>query len=71
MDQVTPEVSTSLSDFVTPCSVCVAVMRCLGIPARSVSNFNSAHDTDENLRVDVYLNEKGEKLKWMSSDSVW
>uniref|UniRef100_A0A8C3Q0S1 Protein-glutamine gamma-glutamyltransferase 4 n=1 Tax=Chrysolophus pictus TaxID=9089 RepID=A0A8C3Q0S1_CHRPC len=51
--------------------VLTTVMRCLGIPARSVSNFNSAHDTDENLRVDVYLNEKGEKLKWMSSDSVW
>uniref|UniRef100_A0A8B9ZR12 Protein-glutamine gamma-glutamyltransferase 4 n=1 Tax=Anas zonorhyncha TaxID=75864 RepID=A0A8B9ZR12_9AVES len=51
--------------------VLTTVMRCLGIPARSVSNFNSAHDTDENLRVDVYLNEKGEKLKWMSVDSVW
>ncbi|XP_065609806.1 protein-glutamine gamma-glutamyltransferase 4 [Cyrtonyx montezumae] len=51
--------------------VLTTVMRCLGIPARSVSNFNSAHDTDENLRVDIYLNEKGEKLKWMSSDSIW
>ncbi|NXK53274.1 TGM4 glutamyltransferase, partial [Chauna torquata] len=51
--------------------VLTTVMRCLGIPARSVSNFNSAHDTDENLRVDVYLNEKGEKLKGMSVDSIW
>lgn len=46
-------------------------MRCLGIPARCVSNFNSAHDTDENLRVDIYLNEFGEKLTSMSLDSVW
>ncbi|XP_071417458.1 protein-glutamine gamma-glutamyltransferase 4 [Pithys albifrons albifrons] len=47
------------------------VMRCLGVPARCVSTFNSAHDTEENLRVDVYLNEAGEKLNWMSLDSVW
>lgn len=46
-------------------------MRCLGIPARCTSNFNSAHDTDENLRVDVYLNEYGEKLNSMTFDSVW
>ncbi|NXL86607.1 TGM4 glutamyltransferase, partial [Alectura lathami] len=51
--------------------VLTTVMRCLGIPARSVSNFNSAHDTDENLRVDIYLNEKGEKLKSMNADSIW
>ncbi|NXI68493.1 TGM4 glutamyltransferase, partial [Anseranas semipalmata] len=51
--------------------VLTTVMRCLGIPARSVSNFNSAHDTDENLRVDVYVNEKGEKLKSLSVDSIW
>ncbi|NXK87542.1 TGM4 glutamyltransferase, partial [Formicarius rufipectus] len=47
------------------------VMRCLGVPSRCVSNFNSAHDTEENLRVDTYLNEAGEKLNSMSLDSVW
>ncbi|XP_010022365.1 PREDICTED: protein-glutamine gamma-glutamyltransferase 4, partial [Nestor notabilis] len=51
--------------------VLTTVMRCLGIPSRCVSNFNSAHDTEENLRVDIYLNELGEKLNGMSTDSVW
>ncbi|XP_051466194.1 protein-glutamine gamma-glutamyltransferase 4 [Apus apus] len=51
--------------------VLTTVMRCLGIPSRCVSNFNSAHDTDENLRVDVYLNERGEKLNTRSLDSIW
>ncbi|NXC72079.1 TGM4 glutamyltransferase, partial [Anhinga anhinga] len=51
--------------------ILTTVMRCLGIPARSVSNFNSAHDTDENLTVDIYLNEFGEKLNRLSLDSVW
>ncbi|KFO09773.1 Protein-glutamine gamma-glutamyltransferase 4, partial [Balearica regulorum gibbericeps] len=51
--------------------VLTTVMRCLGIPSRCVSNFNSAHDTEENLRVDIYLNELGEKLNWMSLDSIW
>ncbi|NXT81210.1 TGM4 glutamyltransferase, partial [Zapornia atra] len=51
--------------------VLTTVMRCLGIPSRCVSNFNSAHDTEENLRVDVYLNERGEKMNSMSLDSIW
>ncbi|XP_029445551.1 protein-glutamine gamma-glutamyltransferase 4 [Rhinatrema bivittatum] len=51
--------------------VLTTVMRCLGIPARSVTNFASAHDTEENLKVDVYLNEKGEQLSDWTSDSVW
>ncbi|XP_029865471.1 protein-glutamine gamma-glutamyltransferase 4 [Aquila chrysaetos chrysaetos] len=51
--------------------VLTTVMRCLGIPSRCVSNFNSAHDTEENLRVDIYLNEFGEKLNRMSFDSIW
>nr|XP_008113740.1 PREDICTED: protein-glutamine gamma-glutamyltransferase 4 [Anolis carolinensis] len=51
--------------------VLTTVMRCLGIPARSVTNFASAHDTEENLKVDVFLNEKGEKLNNLTKDSVW
>ncbi|NWZ60346.1 TGM4 glutamyltransferase, partial [Haliaeetus albicilla] len=51
--------------------VLTTVMRCLGIPSRCVSNFNSAHDTEENLSVDIYLNEFGEKLNRMSFDSIW
>nr|XP_013806247.1 PREDICTED: protein-glutamine gamma-glutamyltransferase 4 [Apteryx mantelli mantelli] len=51
--------------------VLTTVMRCLGIPARSVSNFDSAHDTQEDLRVDIYVNEHGEPLKKLSFDSIW
>ncbi|MEE6510537.1 hypothetical protein FKM82_030437 [Ascaphus truei] len=51
--------------------VLTTVLRCLGIPTRSVTNFASAHDTEENLKIDVYLNEKGEKLEDWTSDSVW
>ncbi|KAF2983916.1 hypothetical protein EK904_005275, partial [Melospiza melodia maxima] len=40
-------------------------------PVRYGHTFDSAHDTEENLRVDVYLNEKGEKLNSLSFDSVW
>ncbi|NXY88939.1 TGM4 glutamyltransferase, partial [Alcedo cyanopectus] len=51
--------------------VLTTVMRCLGIPSRCVTTFNAAHDTDENLRVDVYLNDQGRKLDNLSFDSVW
>ncbi|KGL78475.1 Protein-glutamine gamma-glutamyltransferase 4, partial [Tinamus guttatus] len=51
--------------------VLTTVMRCLGIPSRSVSNFDSAHDTEENLRVDIYLNENREPLSNLTSDSIW
>ncbi|XP_075068590.1 protein-glutamine gamma-glutamyltransferase 4 [Mixophyes fleayi] len=51
--------------------VLTTVMRCIGIPARSVTNFSSAHDTEGNLKIDVYMNEKGEKLEDFCSDSIW
>lgn len=47
------------------------MLRALGIPARSVTAFDSAHDTEKNLTVDTYVNENGEKITNMSRDSVW
>ncbi|NWI17930.1 TGM4 glutamyltransferase, partial [Crypturellus soui] len=51
--------------------VLTTVMRCLGIPTRSVSNFDSAHDTQEDLRVDIFLNENREPLSNLTMDSIW
>ncbi|XP_076153938.1 protein-glutamine gamma-glutamyltransferase 6-like isoform X1 [Alosa pseudoharengus] len=51
--------------------VMCTVMRCLGIPCRVVSNFQSAHDTDKNLIIDEYYSEDGESLAKESHDSVW
>ncbi|GAB1598777.1 hemocyte protein-glutamine gamma-glutamyltransferase-like, partial [Argonauta hians] len=51
--------------------VLTTALRALGIPARSVTNFSSAHDTDVSVTVDQFFNELGEPEPHMNDDSVW
>ena len=48
-----------------------AVCRALGLPCRSVTNFDSAHDTDNTCTIDCYYSEDGDELSSMKSDSIW
>ncbi|KAF7661595.1 hypothetical protein LDENG_00258120 [Lucifuga dentata] len=45
-------------------------MRVLGIPCCVVTNFNSTHDTSDNLVIEEYYSETEEKLNH-SKDSIW
>ena len=49
----------------------MAVCRSLGIPARSVTNFESAHDCDGSISIDSYWEESGEPIEELNKDSVW
>ncbi|XP_037374716.1 coagulation factor XIII A chain [Talpa occidentalis] len=46
-------------------------LRCLGIPARVITNYFSAHDNDANLQMDIFLEEDGSVSSKLTKDSVW
>lgn len=48
-----------------------AVLRCLGIPTRCITNYTSAHDTDGNINVDCLFNEKLESISEGKNDMIW
>ncbi|XP_078270010.1 coagulation factor XIII A chain-like [Rhinoraja longicauda] len=47
------------------------VLRCLGLPARVVTNFSSAHDNNANLHMDFILDPDGKKIMELTKDSIW
>lgn len=59
------EPSSSLSPYPLP-----PVLRCLGIPTRVVTNYNSAHDQNSNLLIEYFRNEYGE-LESNKSEMIW
>ncbi|NXP24158.1 F13A factor, partial [Scytalopus superciliaris] len=46
-------------------------LRCLGIPARLITNYSSAHDNNANLRLDFFLDDEGKVDTKLTKDSVW
>merc|ERR1712178_9268 len=56
-------------------ALCTTVARALGIPARSVTNFNSAHDTDGTVTIDYHYeytpDGTSKILEEYNKDSVW
>ncbi|CAG2185515.1 TGM1 [Mytilus edulis] len=51
--------------------VMTTLCRALGIPARSVTNFASAHDNDGSISIDCFWSESGEPIEKLNEDSVW
>ena len=47
-----------------------AALRTLGIPARPITNFKSAHEVDANRAIDYYHDTKGNPMD-TSYDAIW
>ncbi|XP_033113463.1 protein-glutamine gamma-glutamyltransferase K-like [Anneissia japonica] len=52
-------------------NVLTTALRSLGIPARSICNTASAHDTDGNCIMDYHFDSNGKPMDWLDYDSVW
>ena len=57
-------------------AVTTTVCRALGLPCRSVTNYVSAHDTNQSLTIDRFFDKTGEELDSrdnpeIGSDSIW
>ncbi|XP_078360115.1 protein-glutamine gamma-glutamyltransferase K-like isoform X2 [Oculina patagonica] len=48
-----------------------SLLRALGIPTRSVTNFASAHDTEKSLTIDYHFDQDGKAMPHYNDDSVW
>lgn len=51
--------------------VLATVCRALGLPCRVVTNYSSAHDTQNSLTVDYFVDENGKIMEELNSDSIW
>ncbi|XP_071484958.1 coagulation factor XIII A chain-like [Diadema antillarum] len=45
------------------------VFRCMGIPARCITNYSSAHDSDDSMVIDKFVDDNGVDIR--GGDSVW
>ncbi|XP_063970507.1 protein-glutamine gamma-glutamyltransferase K-like [Lytechinus pictus] len=52
-------------------SLLTTLCRTLGIPCRTITNFESAHDSDANLTLDYHFDEEGFSKSDMDDDSIW
>ena len=53
-------------------AIFTSLLPALGVPTRSVTNFESAHDTDGTMTIDAYVASDQSELKhFPSDDSVW
>ncbi|XP_014288385.1 annulin [Halyomorpha halys] len=51
--------------------VLTTVNRALGIPSRPVTTYSSAHDTQNSLTVDYFVDDDGKVMDELQSDSIW
>ncbi|KAG9473949.1 protein 4.2-like isoform X2 [Eleutherodactylus coqui] len=52
-------------------AILCTVLRCLGIPARVVTNYNSAYNTEQTLHKEIYYDKNGARIHRSRNDSIW